>query len=148
MGSCYQAQVHRGTNKHSGCIGSEMRNSLFDRNIRTFKAKHPYFVPKKSDVFLFRKCTWCRDIPFISKCPVVKSHTNVQKWRLSIWTVVAREHQPSARGARKRKSRHPPVRWIPGCVLLAEGVPAEPVESAELAKLDYLRRPRLLTMAR
>ena len=43
-----------------------------------------------------------------------ESHTNVQKWRLSIWTVVAREHQPSARGARKRKSRHPPVRWIPG----------------------------------
>ena len=28
MGRHHQAQVHRGSNKHSGCIGSEMRNSL------------------------------------------------------------------------------------------------------------------------
>ena len=29
MGRRHQAQVHRESNKHSGCIGSEMRNSLF-----------------------------------------------------------------------------------------------------------------------
>ena len=30
MGTRHQAQVHRGSNKHSGCIGSEMRNSLYE----------------------------------------------------------------------------------------------------------------------
>ena len=29
-------------------------SAFFDRNIRTFEAKHPYFCPKKSDVFIFR----------------------------------------------------------------------------------------------
>ena len=27
-------------------------SDFFDENIRTFKAKHPYFCPKKSDVLL------------------------------------------------------------------------------------------------
>ena len=30
-------------------------SDFFDANLRTFDAKPPYFCPKKSDVFVFRK---------------------------------------------------------------------------------------------
>ena len=34
-------------------IGEAKTSDFFDTNIRTFDAKHPYFVPKKSDVSCF-----------------------------------------------------------------------------------------------
>ena len=37
-------------------------SAFFDRNIRTFEAKHPYFCLKKSDVFIFRNAAWDTNI--------------------------------------------------------------------------------------
>ena len=41
---------------HAAALQSSFRKTktseFFDENIRTFKAKHPYFCPKKSDVLL------------------------------------------------------------------------------------------------
>ena len=37
-------------------------SDFFDRNIRTFEAKHPYFCLKKSDVFIFRNGAWDTNI--------------------------------------------------------------------------------------
>ena len=34
-------------------LGEAKTSDFFDTNIRTFDAKHPYFVPKKSDVSCF-----------------------------------------------------------------------------------------------
>ena len=48
-------------------MGNSKTSDFFEANIRTFDAKHPYFCPKKSDVFRFRK-VMTEQVDFVFLC--------------------------------------------------------------------------------
>ena len=70
MGRRHQAQVHRGSNKHSGCIGSEMRNSLFHfHNVLKSEAKV---------IFLFHPTLRCiGGLRYFLNVPTIKMKNEV-----------------------------------------------------------------------
>ena len=48
--------------ERKGLFRKMKTSAFFDGNIRTFEAKHPYFCPKKSGVFIFRNAAWDTNI--------------------------------------------------------------------------------------